>query len=150
MFFSSLPPQLHGVLREQALRVLEGNIDSDTATDSFYDTVESDPRRWLTLPDDFVAPAKIWARAVGGIQGRAARCSCWLTASMWDVGGYFLTSVALAVAVRKILRGEIREPGVKTAEKAFEPQSFFDEVIAVLPDPPPDGRLIDESFEWLG
>ena len=68
---------------------------------------------------------------------------------MWDVGGYFLTSVALAVAVRKILRGEIRERGVMTAEKAFEPQSFFDEVVALLPDPPPDGKLIDESFEWL-
>jgi hypothetical protein len=68
---------------------------------------------------------------------------------MWNVGGYFLTSVALAVAVRKILRGEIRERGVMTAETAFEPLSFFDEVVAVLPDPPPDGRLIDESFEWL-
>jgi hypothetical protein len=55
----------------------------------------------------------------------------------------------LAVAVRKILRGEIRERGVMTAETAFEPQSFFDEVAAVLPEPPPDGKLIHESFEWL-
>jgi len=149
MLFSPLPPQLHDLLREHALRVLEGNIDSDTATNSFYDTVESDPHRWLTLPDDYTPVSKSWVRAVGRKEGRAARCSCWLTARMWDVGGYFLTSAALAVAVRKILRGEIRERGVMTAETAFEPQSFFDEVAAVLPEPPPDGRLIGESFEWL-
>jgi hypothetical protein len=68
---------------------------------------------------------------------------------MWNVGEYLLTSVALAIAVRKILRGEIRERGVMHAETAFEPLPFFDEVVAVLPEPPPDGRLIDESFEWL-
>jgi hypothetical protein len=68
---------------------------------------------------------------------------------MWNVGGYLLTSAALVVAVLKILRGEIRERGVMTAETAFEPHSFFDEVATVLPGPPPDGKLIDESFEWL-
>ena len=149
MFFSPLPPQLHEVLREQALRVLGGNIDSETATSSFYDTVESDPDRWLTLPDNFPSIAKMWTRAVGRKEGRAARCSCWFTAPMWNVAGYFLTSVALAVAVRKILRGEIQKRGVITAEKAFEPLSFFDEVASVLPEPPPDGKLIAESFEWL-
>jgi len=86
---------------------------------------------------------------VGRKEGRAARFSCWLTAPMWDVGGYFLTSVALVVAVIKILRGEIQERGVMTAETIFEPQSFFDEVVSLLPEPPPDGRLIGESFEWL-
>jgi hypothetical protein len=149
MLFSSLPPQLHDLLRELAVRVLEGSVDSDTALDSFYDAVDGDPSRWLTLPGDFVAPVKLWARAVGRKDGRAARCTCWLTDPMWDLGGYYLTSIALAVAVRKILSGEIQERGVMHAETAFEPQSFFDEVIAVLPDPPPDGRFIGESFEWL-
>jgi hypothetical protein len=149
MFFSPLPPQLHDLLREHALRVLEGEIDSDTATDSFYDTVERDPHRWLTPPDDYTPVPKIWARAVGRKEGRAARCSCWFTAPMWDVGGYFLTSAALAVAVRKILRDEIRERGVMTAETAFEPLPFLDEVASLIPDPPPDGKLIGESFEWL-
>jgi hypothetical protein len=149
MLFSPLPPQLYNVLRELSLRVLEGNIDPDAALVSFIDTAESDPHRFLTLPDDFVPIPKTWARAVGRKEGRAARFSCWLTAPMWDVGGYFLTSVALVVAVRKILRGEIRERGVMTAETAFEPQSFFDEVVAVLPEPPPDGKLIGESFEWM-
>jgi hypothetical protein len=149
VYFSPLPPQLHGLLREHALRVLEGNIDSDVATKSFYDTVENDPNRWLTLPDDFVPVPKMWVHAVGRKEGRAARCSCWFTAPMWKVGGWFLTSVALVVAAGKILRGEIRERGVMTAETAFEPQSFFEEVIALLPDPPPNGRLIGESFDWL-
>jgi hypothetical protein len=147
--FSPLPPQAHALLREQAQRVLEGDIDSDAATKSFYAAVESDPDRWLTPPDGFGLLPKMWVRAVGRQEGRAARHTCWLTPAMWNVGGYFLTSVALAVAVRKILHGEVRERGVMTAEKAFEPQSFFDEVVALLPDPPPDGRLIDESFEWL-
>jgi len=149
MLFSPLPPQLHEVLRELSLRVLEGSIDADTALDSFLDTAKSDPPRYLTLQDDFIPISKTWARAVGRKEGRAARFSCWLTAPMWDVGGYFLTSVALVVAVCKILRGEIQERGVMTAETAFEPQSFFDEVVAVLPEPPPDGKLIGESFEWL-
>jgi saccharopine dehydrogenase-like NADP-dependent oxidoreductase len=149
MLFSPLPPQLHDVLRELSLSVLEGSIDADAALDSLLNTAESDPHRYLTLPDDFVLVPKTWARAVGRKDGRAARFSCWLTRSMWDVGGYFLTSVALVVAVRKILRGEIRERGVMTAEKTFEPQSFFDEVVAVLPEPPSNGKLIGESFEWL-
>jgi len=149
MLFSPLPPQLHDLLRELSLRVIEGNITPDDALDSFIEKAESDPHRYLTLPDDFVPFPKTWARAVGRKEGRAARFSCWLTAPMWDVGGYFLTSVGLVVAVRKILRGEIRERGVMTAETAFEPQSFFDEVVAVLPEPPPDGKLIGESLEWL-
>jgi saccharopine dehydrogenase-like NADP-dependent oxidoreductase len=149
MLFSPLPPQLHDVLRELSLRVLEGKITHDAALDSFIDTAESDPHRYLTLPDDFVPIPKTWVRAVGRKEGRAARCSCWLTAPMWDVGGYFLTSVALVVAVRKILRGEIRERGIMTAETVFEPKSFFDEVVAVLPEHPPDEKLIGESFEWL-
>jgi hypothetical protein len=42
-----------------------------------------------------------------------------------------------------------RRRGMMTSVKTFEPLSFFDEVAAVLPDPPPDGKLIDDSIEWL-
>ena len=149
VWLSPFPPQLHDLLREQALRVLGGHIDSDTAVNSFYDSIERDPHRWLILPDDLVTPPKLWATAVGRKEGRAARHNCWFAPAMWNVGGYFLTSVALTVALSKILRGEIQERGVMTAETAFEPLSFFDEVAAVLPEPPPDGRLIGEAFEWL-
>lgn len=149
IWFSPFPPQLHAFLREQALHVLEDHIEYENAINSFYDTIESDPYKWLTLPDNFVLHTKMWVRAVGHKEGRAVRNTCWFTAPMWNVGGYFLTSVALAAAVLMILRGETRERGVFTAEKVFEPQSFFDEVVAILPEPPPDGRLINESFEWL-
>ena len=149
VWFSPFPPQLHDLLREQALCVIEGQIDTDTAASSFYDTIESDPHHWLTLPEDFVPIPKMWVRAVGRKEGRAARCSCWFTAPMWNVGGYFLTSVALVAAVRMILRGEIPERGVMHAEVAFGPLSFFDEVISVLPESLPNGKLIGESFEWL-
>jgi len=149
LWFSPFPPQLHTVLREQALRVLEENIEYENAIKAFFDTIESDPNRWLTLPDGFNPNTKMWVRAVGQKGGRTARSTCWLTTHLWIAGGYFLTSVALVAAVFKILRGEIREHGVFTAEKSFNPQSFFDEVVAILPDPPPDGKLINESFEWL-
>ncbi len=146
---SPFPTQLHAELREQALRVLRGEIDSETAADSFFDTSESDPQRWLTVTDDFVPVPKMWVHAVGRKEGRAAHHSCWFTPAMWNVGGYFLTSVALAVAVRKILRGEIQERGVMHAETTFEPLPFIDEVASLLPEPPPDGKLIGDSFEWL-
>jgi hypothetical protein len=149
LWFSPLPPQLQAVLREQALRVVEEDVDPEIATSSFYDIADSDPHRWLILPDDYTPAPKMWGRAVGRKGGRAARFSCWFTAPIWNVNGWFLTSVALAAAVRKILRGEIIERGVMTAEKAFDPLPFFDEVASLLPDSLPDGKLINESFEWL-
>ncbi len=149
MFFSPFPPQLHDVLRKQALRVLEENIDADAATNAFYDTVESDPQRWLSLPDNYVPIPKLWARAVGRKDGHPARHSCWFTTPIWNAGGWFLTSVALTVAVRKILRGEILKRGVMHAETAFDPQSFFDETASLIPDLLPDGKLIEEAFEQL-
>jgi hypothetical protein len=172
MFFGPFPPQLHDLLLEQALRVIEEEVDPEAAVDSFYDTIERDPHRWLTPPDDFPV-LKMWGRAVGRREGRAARYTCWFTAPMWNVGGYVMTSVALVVAVLKILRGDIRERGVMTAETTFEFLPFFDDVVALLPDPlerrkapraqargsgdadaksgkgPTDEKLIDESFEWL-
>ena len=149
IWLSPLPPQLHAVLRDQALRMLEENIDPDIAINSFYNTADSDPQRWLTLPDDYTPVPVMWARAVGRKEGRAARCSCWFTAPMWEVGGYLLTSVPLAVAVLKILRGEIRERGVMAAEKTFDPLPFLDEVAFLISDSLPDGKMLGESFEWL-
>jgi hypothetical protein len=149
MIFSPLPPQLHDLLREGALRVLDGRIDPDTAVDSFYDAVEGDPHRWLRLPADLVTIPEIWTRAVGRKEGRAARHTCWFTEPMWEVGGYFLTGVALAAAARMTLRGEVQARGVLHAEKAFEPLPILDEVASLIPDYLPDGKLIDESFEWL-
>jgi hypothetical protein len=149
VYFSPLPPQLDILLREKASLILEGKTDSDAAVNSFYETVESDPGHWLTLSEEFVLVAKAWVRAVGQKDGRAANYNCWFTAPMWDVNGYFLTSVALVAAVLKILRGEVQAQGILLAEKAFKPQSFFDEVVSLLPEPLPKGKMIEESFEWL-
>ena len=149
MSFSPFPPQLGAILQELALSVLEGKLDAEAAISTFYDTIEGDPRRWLTPPDDYVSPTKLWINALGRKDDRAFRSSCWFTAPMWNVNGYFLTSVALVAAVLKIMRGEIKTRGVMKAETAFEPLPFFEEVIALLPEPPPDGKLVNESFEWL-
>ena len=48
---------------------------------------------------------------------------------------------------KDVLFGQHR--GVRHAQTAFEAVSFFDEVAAVLPEPPQDGRLVAESREWL-
>jgi hypothetical protein len=53
------------------------------------------------------------------------------------------------VTVLRILRGDVRERGIMTAEKTFAPLPYFNEVAALMLDPPPDGKLIGNSFGWL-
>jgi len=149
MSFSPFPPQLTTVLHEQTLAVLGGNIDAEAAISTFYNTIASNPQYWLTVSDDYVAPAKLWISALGRKADRQARCDCWFTAPMWDVNGYFLTSVALVAAVRKVMLGEMHARGVMTAEKAFEPLPFLEEVAALMPDRNPQGKIFDAHFEWL-
>jgi hypothetical protein len=149
LWFSALPPRLDAILREQALRILEEKIASDTALGAFYDAAAGDPRPLLALPDDYAPVPYMWVRAVGRKEGRAARCTCWLTAPMWDVGGYGVTSATLVVAACKILRGEIRARGTMTAEAAFEPQPFYNEMAALLSEFLPDGKVVSESLERL-
>lgn len=149
MWFSALPPQLDALLREQAMRVLEKKIAPDAALREFYDAAKGDPQSLLALPDGYTPVPYMWVRAVGHKEGRAARCTCCLTAPMWHVGGYLVTSATLVAAALKILRGEIRERGLMTAETAFEPQPFYEEMAALLSDSLPGGRVVAESFEWL-
>ena len=100
--------------------------------------------------DDFITFSPDWVSALGRVGGRAARCSCWLAPAFWyERAGWLLTSVPLAVAVLRILRAEVPERGVMTSEKTFAPRPFFDEVASLTPDPPPGGKLIGNSFEWL-
>lgn len=150
VWLGPFPPQLQGLFRERAKLVAAGDIDPTTALNSFCEMVESAPDRWLTVTTDFVAFPPQWVTSVGRKERRVARYSCWMTPAMWiERNARLWNSAPLAVAVIRILRGEIRERGVITAETAFEPLSFFDEVVAVLPARPPGGRLIDEAFEWL-
>ena len=119
--FSPFPPQIRNMLREQAFHVIEGDINAATAVNAFYEAIRLEPQRWLPLSDDFIPTAKMFARAVGWKNGRPAKVDCWFTAPLWEVSGYTMTSVALAAAVRIILRGEMQKRGVITAEKAFDP-----------------------------
>jgi hypothetical protein len=148
MYFSHLPYKCDNLLREQTVRVIRGDVDSETAINEFMETIENNPHHWLTRQDDYIQIPKMWVRAVGYKENRAVRYNCWFTSPMWNVGGFFLTSVALVAAVLKILRGEIQEHGVILAEKAFEPLPFLDEVAALIPDYLPEREILAESFEW--
>ncbi len=149
ILFSSFPLQLHDLLRAYSSRVAEGEIDSEIATAAFYDAIGSDPDHWLTLQRDIPPISKVWVQALGLKDDRAASCRCWFTAPMWDVGGYFLTSVSLAAAAQMVLRGDIKKRGVITAEKAFEALPFLNDVSSLLSDHLSDQKLFDESFDWL-
>ena len=149
VWFSPFPPQLHDLLRGQALRVSAGEVDAETAVSSLFEAVERDPSRWLTLPDDFVPFSLDSVTAVGRKDGHAARYDCWLAPDVCtERNGSYFTSVPLVVAALRILRGEMRE-GVMHAQTTFDPMPFLDEVAPLLPDAPPSGRLIGESLQWL-
>jgi hypothetical protein len=150
VWFSPFPHQLNELYREYVLRAAAGDIDPASAVSSFYETVETDPDRWLTITDDIVPFSPDWVTAVGLKEGRAARYNCWLTPAIWNErAAWLLTSVPLVVAALRILRGEVQEQGIMTAETAFEPLPFIKEVASLMPDPPPEGKLLGESFEWL-
>jgi len=149
MWFSTLPPRADAVLRDHALPLRDGDVEPETAIGAFLDVVESDPQRWLTVPEDHVPIPIMWVRAVGQKNGRPARCDCWVSAPLPKPAGWLLTNAALAAAALKILRGEVSERGVMAAEQAFDPPSFFEEMAGLLPEPPPHGQLVGESLHWL-
>ena len=60
-----------------------GDGDPASAVSSFYETVENDPYRWLTVTDDFAALSPDWVSALGRKGGRTARYNCWLAPSYW-------------------------------------------------------------------
>lgn len=150
MYFTPFPPQLHDFYRELIKRVSAGEIDPKSSINTFFETVEADPDRWLSVTDDFVAYPLDMVTAVGRKEGRAARYSCWLLPSMWiEKNAQHITSAPLTVTVLRILRGEIHEKGVNTAEKLFEPLPYLNEVASLLPELSPDGKILGESFDWL-
>ena len=149
MAFSPLPPQLHRVLVRQSRKIRGDGSHPEAGMDKLYEIIAEEPARWLTVEDDFAPPVKIWSRAAGQKEGRAAQCTCWLLAPVWEVGGYQLTSVALAAAALQILRGKVRSKGVLAAETAFDPLPYLNDVASLLPESLPEGRLVGHSFQWL-
>jgi hypothetical protein len=134
-------PQLGELMFSVARRISSGKMSAKVATVSFLETIEKDPDGWLkTPPGPLAAPRWIpWVVATGWKDGWRGRYTCWP----------IKFGHALTVAALRILRGEVSVRGVLPPEACFEPQPFFDEVVALMPDPPPDGKLFDESFEWL-
>ena len=129
-----------------------GEMSAEVGTRQLLETIGKDPDRWLKIqsrPTASPAEAKpkrpwqgwweAWIVATGWKEGRRGRYTCWPLKL-----GHPLT-----VAVLRILRGEVPVRGVLPPEACFEPLPFFDEMASLLPDPPADGKLIGESFEWL-
>jgi hypothetical protein len=148
VMFSPLPPRASERLRTLAGQVSDGLADAKTAGSEFFETLGGDPKHWLAAERLRAAPV-LWVRAVGRKSGRASQCTCAFAHSLWNVSVYLMTSLSLAVAAQKILRGEVHGRGVMTAESAFDPKSFFAEVASLVTVDLPEDRLVDRSLEWL-
>jgi hypothetical protein len=147
--FSPFPTQLDKLLRKHTAQVVNGEIKAETAITKLFDTIADNPQHWLTLSQGYAPPLKLWVKAVG-MKNKKAACSFgWFTPDMWHVGGYYLTSLALATAVLKILKGEVHQSGVLEAEKVFEPQNFLNSIQALIPELSSEMDIIDTTFEWL-
>jgi hypothetical protein len=150
LWFTPFPRPLQDLFREQAMRVAASESDPAGALKAFFARVESDPAGWLTPPADYEPLSPDWVVAVGHKDGRPARFSCWLAPANWsDHSGWLLTSIPLVVTTLAILRGDVQQRGVLTAEKAFDPSRYFADVATLYSELPPGSGLIEESFAWL-
>lgn len=140
---SLFPPQLNDLYCELGRRIARGELDESAAAMAFYERLVAEPDRWLTDAERYGSDWVEWVETVGTRHGRRARYRCWPTAPLVS------TSRPLATAALKILRGEIRTPGVFPPEACLDPTSFFQEVAQHATEKPPSERLLEESFEVL-
>lgn len=145
-------PELGELMFGLARRISSGDMSAEAVTRKLLETIAEDPDRWLKRQPEPAAsqtepqPKRawkgwwdMWVVATGWKEGRRGRYTCWLV----KVGN------SLKVAVLRMMRGDVSLRGVLPPEACFEPQPFFDEMASLMPEPPPDGKLIDGSFEWL-
>jgi saccharopine dehydrogenase-like NADP-dependent oxidoreductase len=134
------PPKISQLAHHEAERISPEGISVKEATRSFLETIGSHHEDWLKES----APGwDMWLTMTGVKDRRRARYTC------WPVGvGY--TSIPLAVAAFRILRGEVSIRGVVPPEACFEPMSFFEEVARYVPAEDQKKPLYGESMEWLG
>lgn len=137
------PPQLNPLLLEQARRIGAGEASAADAIASFFETILGDPKRWVEEPPGFPPSLILWATAIGTKGGRNAQYMCWPTSNWLPTAG------SLALCTLKILRGEIRKRGVFPPEACLDPLQYLAEAATYGPEPPKDGRLLDESLELL-
>lgn len=133
------PLEMSKLVYSKAERVTRGEASVEDASRSFLETLAGDRERWLT------GDAAGWDTRIvmtGRKDGRLARYACWpIRVSS--------TSIPLAVAAMRILRGEVAVRGVFPPEAVFEPVSFIEEVAQYSPPEDQDKPLYGESMQWL-
>jgi NAD(P)-dependent dehydrogenase (short-subunit alcohol dehydrogenase family) len=134
------PPEISQLAHYEAERISREGVSVKEATRSFLETIGSHHEDWLKGS----APGwDMWLTMTGLKDSRRARYTC------WPVGvGY--TSIPLAVAAFRILRGEVSVRGVVPPEACFEPMSFFEEVARYVSVEDRGKPFYGESTEWLG
>jgi saccharopine dehydrogenase-like NADP-dependent oxidoreductase len=132
---------LADLMFSMARQISAGELTVEAATRSFLETIEKDPDHWLEAPPGPLSAARWegWMVVTGWKEGRRGRYTYWPTKF----------APLLVVAALCIMRGDVSVRGVLPPEACFEPQPFFDEMVSLMPDPPPDGKLFGECFEWL-
>jgi hypothetical protein len=132
------PPEMSQLVHYEAGQVALGGSSVQEATRSFLEVVGSDRERWLGGS----APGwDMWLVTTGQKDGRRARHTCWPI-------GVAYTSVPLAVAAFRILRGEVSVRGVVAPETCFEPASFFEEMTRYIQPEDRDKPFYGERMEW--
>ena len=141
--YSIYPPQLTEIYCDMGRRVASGELDESAAAISLFEYMAEQPAASLAAPESCGDGWIDWVEAVGTKDGKQVRYKG------WPVGGWDGTSGPLATAALKILRGEVRTRGVLSPESCLDPMPFFAEVAQNAGVSPPDGRLLQESFEVL-
>jgi hypothetical protein len=125
-------------------QISSGKLTVKAATQSFLETIGKNLDYWLEAPPGPLSTAwwDIWIVVTGWKEGRRCRhiYVFWPTEYPYP---------PLVIAALRILRGDVSVRGVLPPEACFEPQPFFDGMVSLMPDPPPDGKWFGESFEWL-
>lgn len=134
-------PQLADLMFRIAGQISSGKLSDKVATKAFIETIGKNPDHWLEAPPGPLSAARwdLWIVATGWKECRRARYTCWP----------IKFGHPLVVAALRILRGEVSKRGVLPPEACLEPMLFFDELVSLMPEPPSDGKLFGESFEWL-
>jgi len=131
------PEEISQLMHREAQRISREEVSVKEATRSFLETIGSDHEDWLKGS----APGwDMWLVTTGLKDGRRARYTCWAV-------GVAYTSIPLAVAALRVLRGEVSVRGVVPPEACFEPMSFFEEVARYVPAEDRDKPFYGESME---
>jgi saccharopine dehydrogenase-like NADP-dependent oxidoreductase len=126
-----LPPQMNELMRAEASFIAEGRLRPREATIDMLESVNVDPARWLSRPQDMMVGA-LFAIARGVKNGTAAICGVvpnWSYARAPDWVEGFGTGAPCSLAALRILRGEVGRAGVMGPESCFDPVPFFAELV---------------------